>query len=933
MVAKFEGVGDTPEKSNEMAGREDHDLIASSPIVDKGKGKSSFKESTDITAASLPTSLISQPDEKHSVKDDTDLEFLKMQEFFKGEPLARCLDDYIPPTHIDKEVKVLPLEEDGGESMVKAAKIELWNKLASLTNALEERYPSVKEEREAKQAVVATASAYLDEALGQSSRQKYHQQEAQASTKASRRAEKKAQKKADKKSQKAAKRENPVISSANTQEDSAKEFVLRQRYPEIYAKIDHWRALAGPDMQDDADDDSVSESGIESFQSNTQSSTQPTAQTAAQPATQQTKSIPIQQPSTLASKLDNDKTLADDSSEGVNWSTGSSDGDPFYLNKYLTPSYQAAAKTFLEDFDRKNPVQPVALQPVSQSVANPTVHKAAPQTIDGEDSCTFIQRDPKEKGVRAALHVSDDELSDSEEASKSKAAETQKHKDEINQRAVERVNAAHAEGKIVHLENTKTLREAIVTNIKKEDIVPGFGKTKKQPSIDFDEDAYAERSIASHTMKPAPLRIPSRMKQPVDGGNKKVDAKPIATTLPMVTRDVMVLGVDCGKRSRIVSGSSAHNTRGAVNFSWPKIQRAGGRNKYEFRDDEESDYEHDEKKSDALAAHRTAGTFGKNPVAGDHDSTTSAANQPKGSAQSQSSASAQPDMENSQDTQRRSFTADEYQALIQDEFDTFAEASPEKKQERLEADMAALNTGITDTASSITRQTVVIPAHHRRPTFRLPGTTALPPTPATSHAPVTTGEKLADLDDFFSEENDRLYTTARTNTGSGYGSSYGTSTGTVTGSRGQDEAWNDPNYHEDALAYGYAYKQTNYHTLPDSMNPVPLTQDQRRQVLTSYGMSEAEYPAPPAGYPNPPGPDKGSNVPPCPTRPAPSAPAPSSAGGGGDGLDKGGSGRYCIDGEAPAESLRKHRRFQRAATAPPAPPPVSPAPGYDADWF
>ncbi|CCF45354.1 hypothetical protein CH063_14468 [Colletotrichum higginsianum] len=98
-------------------------------------------------------------------------------------------------------------------------------------------------------------------------------------------------------------------------------------------------------------------------------------------------------------------------------------------------------------------------------------------------------------------------------------------------------------------------------------------------------------------------------------------------------------------------------------------------------------------------------------------------------------------------------------------------------------------------------------------------------------------------------------------------------------------------------------------------------------------MSEAEYPAPPAGYPNPPGPDKGSNVPPCPTRPAPSAPAPSSAGGGGDGLDKGGSGRYCIDGEAPAESLRKHRRFQRAATAPPAPPPVSPAPGYDADWF
>ncbi|TKW54096.1 hypothetical protein CTA1_7334 [Colletotrichum tanaceti] len=910
MVAKFEGVGDTPEKSNEMADREDHDLIASSPIVDKGKGKSSFNESTDTTAASLPTSLISQPGEKHSVKDDTDLDLLKMQEFFKGEPLARCLDDYNPPTHIDKKVKVLPLEEDGGESMVKAAKIELWNKLASLTNALEEQYPSVKEEREAKQAVVATASAYLDEALGQSSSQKLHQDESQTSTKASRRAEKKAQKKADKKSQKAAKRENPVTSSANTQEDSAKEFLLRQRYPEIYAKIDYWRSLGDPDAQDDADDESISES----FQSTTQSSTQSTAQTTAQTATQQTKPITIQQPSTLAVKLDNDKTLADDSSEGDNWSSGSSNGDPFYLNKYLTPSYQAAAKTFLEDFDRKNPTQPVAPQPVSQSVSNPTVSQAAPQTIDGEDSCTFIQRDPKE-------------LSDSEEAKKSKAAETQKHKDEINQRAVERVNAAHAEGKIVHLENTKTLRDAIVTNIKKEDIVPGFGKTKKQPATDFDEEAYAERSIASHTMKPAPLRIPSRTKQPVDGGHRKVDAKPIAATQSMATGEVTVLGVNFGKSSRIISGSSTHSTRGAVNFSWPKIPRAGGRNKYEFHDDDESDYEHDEKKPDALAAYSTAGTFGKDSVAGDHDSTASGTTQPKGSAQSQSSASAQPDMENSQDTQRRSFTADEYQALIQDEFDTFAKASPEKKQERLEAAIAVLNTGATNTASSITRQTVVIPAHHRRPTVRLPGTTALPPTPATSHAPVTAGENLAELDDFFSEENDRLYTTSRTNTGSNYGLNYGTRT--ATDSRGQDEAWNDPNYHEDALAYGYAYNQTNYHTLPDSMNPVPLTRDQRRQVLKSYGMSEAEYPAPPAGYPNPPGPDKGSEVPPCPSRPAPIAPAPSSAGGGGNG----GSGRSGVDGEGPDQSLRKHRRFKRAATAPPAPPPVSPAPGYDADWF
>ncbi|KZL82853.1 hypothetical protein CI238_05373 [Colletotrichum incanum] len=980
MVAKFEGAGNTPEKPDKMA---EHDLIPSSPVVDKGKDKASFAESNDTTAASFPAAQSSQLDDKKATKDDIDLDLLKMQEFFKDEPLAHRLDDYIPPTKVDMEMKVLPLEKDGGKSIVKAAKIELWNRLVSLTDALEERYPSVKEEREAKQAVITATAAYLDEALGEPPEKRAKRETTQTSSKACRRAEKKVQKEADKKAQKAANRGNPVAkaspaaSSSKAQQNHPDELSLREKYPDIFAKIDCWRSLPDPDAPAGADGKHTSGAGF--------NFSRLPAQPVSQPVVHQTQSTSSQHQDTLATKIGNDKTSVDDSSESDNWSTGSSNGDPFYLNKYLTPSYQAATKVFLEDFNKNNPFQPTDSQPTNKSAAESTVQPAISVATDGEESLTFIQRDPKEKGVRTALHVSDDELSDSEEVRKSKAAEAQRNSDELNKRAHERVNAAHAEGKIVHLDNAKSLRDTVETNIKKEYIVPGFGQKNKQPTFDFDEEAYAARSIASHTMKPAPLRIPSRKNQPVTGSDRKINVKGTTLTqarnpLPpgaltintkkyrMVTGDFTALSVDVGKSSsRTASVSSTHSSRSGVNFSWPNAQRAGVKNKYEFNDEDDSDYELDEKKpnarpgqlstgvcqSDSAPArsckvsgssyargmHKDVDAFGNKSTAMHHDFMSSAASQSNGCAQKQSHTSTPPNTSakgSSQETQRRSFTANEYQTLIQDDYEAFAKDSPEKKQKRLEDAMPTFNTGptmrTTDATSNITHQTVVVPAHQHLPTVRLPGTTALPPTPATSQIPMTTSEKMTELDDFFSEENDHLYTTTRTDAGSSYGSNCGNGAGTSFQGHVQIQPWNDHNYHEDALSYGYAYKQTNYHTLADAMSPVPLTQDQRRQVFESYGMSEAEYPAPPDGYPNPPGPDNGSNVPPCPTRPAPVVPATFSTENSGN--ETGNCvGRSSADGGAPAQSLRKHRRFQRAATAPPAPAPASPAPGYDADWF
>ncbi|KAK2024431.1 hypothetical protein LX32DRAFT_705571 [Colletotrichum zoysiae] len=969
MVAKFESVGDTPEKSDKMVDREDHHPIPSSPVVDKRKGKTSLIDDADASASSLPTFQPSSIFEEKSDKSEVDLELLKMQEFFKGEPLARCLDDYIPQTYFDKKTKVLPPEKDCGKSMETAAKVDLWNKLASLTDNLEAQYPSVKEEREAKQAVISAAAAYLEEAVGESPKKLSQVDSAQTSTKASRRAEKKAQKKADKKAQKTAKRDNSVAntlsaaSSSMAQQVAGDEPSLREKYPEIFAKIDYWRSFQDPDAPADADDDYTSISDIESSQSTAQPVSQSIKQPVSQPAVEEAQSILKQQHNTLATNVKNDKTFADDSSESDNWSTGSSNGDPFYLNKYLTPSYQAAAKVFLEDFERKNPTQPTT---------KPTVQQAVTEVTKDEESVKFIQRDPKE-------------LSDTEETKKEKATEAEKRAIELNKGAHERVNAAHADGEIVHLDNFKFLRDAVETNIKKEDIVSSFGQKKQQPAPEFDEEAYAARSIASHTLKPAPLRVPSRMKQPVTGSNT-TDVKSTAPTqaktrlppgaLPintnkyrMVTGDFTSLGVGFGKSSsRIASGSSTHSSRGAVNFSWPKAQHDDAKNKYEFNDEDESDYDTEKKKSNtfptklsigirnansasvhprivsaggqARETHNHGDAFDNKPTDGHHDPAALTNTQSKGSSENQSYTSVQPKVTpakgSEEETQRRSFTADEYQSLIQDDYDAFAKDSPEKKQKRLEDAMAGPETGstmrFTEATSDITHQTVVLPAHQQQSTIRLPGATTLPPTPATSHVPMTTREKMDELDDFFSEENDHRYTTTHTNTGSTYSSDYGDGAGTGVQDQVHDQPWNDPNYHEEALSYGYAYKQTNYHTLPDSMKPVPLTHEQRHRVLKSYGIPADQYPAPPIGYPNPPGPDEGSKAPPCPTRAAPIAPTVPGAGGGGDGAGSRGN-RSSADGGVAVESLRKHRRFRRAATAPPAPAPVSPAPGYDADWF
>ncbi|KAK1971470.1 hypothetical protein LY78DRAFT_712696 [Colletotrichum sublineola] len=963
MVAKFENVGDTPERPIKMADYEDHQLVPSSPVVDKRKGKASFADDTDTTAASISAYQPSNVDEEKFAKSEVDFELLKMQEFFKGEPLARCLDDYIPSTRIDKKTKVLPLDRDGGKSMEKAVKVELWNKLASLTDTLEAQYPSVKEEREAKQAVISAATAYLDEALGESPQKLAQIEAAQTSIKASRRAEKKAQKKADKKAQKAAGRDNSVANTLSAASSSMSQQVvqdepsLREKYPEIFAKIDYWRSLPDPDAPAGADDDYSSNPDVNTSQSIAHPFPQPMNQPVSRPVAGEAHSVPNQHYNTLATKIENDKTAAKGSSESDDWSTGSSNGDPFYLNKYLTPSYQTAAKVFLEDFDRKNPTQPITRSAVEQAV---------PEVTEGGESSEFVQRDPKE------------------ETKTDKAMEAEKERVELNKRAHERAHAAHADGNVVHLDNYKSFRDAVETNIKKEDIVPSFGQ-KKQPALDFDEEAYATRSIASHTLKPAPLRVPSRIKYPATSSDmtevKRTTPTQAETLLPlgalsintnkyrMITGDFTALGVGFGKsNNRIASDSSTHSSRGAVNFSWPKTQHAGTKNKYEFNDEDDSDYDTDKKKSNTLPnklntgvqnagsapahprivsaggqvceTHKDVGAFDNKLTYENHDSTASVTAQPKGSSQNQSHTSARANTisakDGDQETQRRSFTADEYQTLIQDDYNAFAKDSPGKKQKRLEDFMAGLNTGsairTTEATSNINHQTVVIPAHQQRSTVRLTGSTALPPTPATSHAPMTTGEKMAELDDFFSKENDHRYTSTRTNTDSTYSSDHGNGAGTGVQNQVHGQPWNDPNYHEDALSYGYAYKQTNYHTLPDSMNPVHLTHEQRHRVLKSYGIPDAQYPAPPTGYPNPPGPDEGSKVPPCPTRAAPVAPTALNAGSGGDGADSRG-GRYSADGVVAVESLRKHRRFRRAATAPPAPAPASPAPGYDADWF
>ncbi|KXH61444.1 hypothetical protein CSAL01_12554 [Colletotrichum salicis] len=986
MVAKFEGATGTPEKSDKMSDHGDYDLIPSSPVADKGKGKASFDESTDTTAASIAPGVASQPEKKLSAREIADLELLKMEDYFQDQSLARSLDNYVAPKHIHTKVKVLPLEEDEGVSMVKAAKIELWNKLASLNEAFEERHPSAKEERLAQEVAFAATNARLDEIFGESSKQGALKEEAKNTTRSERRAEQKAQKKADKKAQKAGKREISVapapqaVTSPTLEEHTTKEASLREKYPEIYAKIDYWRALgakdkaadpvdSGSEYTDDANSDDESPLAAPS-QPVALKTQRTTAHAQAAESMVQTKQV----------STDDSSSSDDDDS-----STGSSDGDPFHLNKYLTPEYQAKAQAYLKAFDEAQaqaadkPVYGPATSPSSTQSGGKTIagkptaaDNRSQKTAESDESHTFIQRDPKEA---------------------SKVSAAQQERDEINRRAYERVNAAHARGEIVHLENTKPIRDTFSTDIKKENIVPGFGKGKsKQSPAVFDEEAYGERSIASHTMKPAPLRIPSRAKQPAVDNNDKAGAKDTSQSqskTPTVadsprSSNASKYRMGAGESTVLTQGYNGNNpflrrngsgsstqsggprsSASTRNFSWPKRPKDS---KYDFVDSD--DDESNRRKQSGKTKAQTQTTSSGSSSSHNSEAFKTMLNNTKsltGFTRKMAPLPKPPVNEETGD--RRSFTADEYKNMIQDEFNRFSQQSPEKKAQDLETALAILNgvpsapssssraptTSASAPSDNITRQTVTVNPFPQHPTVRLAGTTALPPTPATSAAPATTAEKLAELDDFFAEEKDNNYTTsAPAAAGSSYASSYSSTASTSQKKhkekeiQDKDEPWNDPNYHEEALSHGYAFKQTGYNNLPDSMDPVPLTGDQRREVLGHYGMSEADYPAPPAGYPNPPGPEPGTVAPPCPSRPAPSVPGQvtpaGSIGGGGSSI----SSLHSLDSDAlssafaPAQaqaqaptvqSLRTPRRFRRAATAPPAPAPDSPAPGYDADWF
>ncbi|KAK1728812.1 uncharacterized protein BDZ83DRAFT_608262 [Colletotrichum acutatum] len=103
----------------------------------------------------------------------------------------------------------------------------------------------------------------------------------------------------------------------------------------------------------------------------------------------------------------------DSSSNDDDSSTGSSNGDPFHLNKYLTPEYQAKAQDYLKAFDEAQaqaqaqatdkPVYGPAPPPFwTQSggktiAAKPTAtDNRSQKTAESDESYTFIQRDPKE---------------------------------------------------------------------------------------------------------------------------------------------------------------------------------------------------------------------------------------------------------------------------------------------------------------------------------------------------------------------------------------------------------------------------------------------------------------------------------------------------------------------------------------------------------
>lgn len=208
MVAKFESDGGTPEKPDQMA--DAADLIPSSPVVDQTRGKASIDTSIDITTCSSACVVghPSQPTQQQNIHhkslnaEEGELELLKMQEFLKTEPLARCLDDYVPPKRRDEKVVIYPLENDEGKSMSQAAKLELHNKLVEFHEIFEKRHPNAKTERLEKEAAAELLKA------GHSAESVVSSAAPDDGTKASCRAGKKAQKKADKRAEKVAKREN-----------------------------------------------------------------------------------------------------------------------------------------------------------------------------------------------------------------------------------------------------------------------------------------------------------------------------------------------------------------------------------------------------------------------------------------------------------------------------------------------------------------------------------------------------------------------------------------------------------------------------------------------------------------------------------------------------------------------------------------------------
>ncbi|KAJ3960080.1 hypothetical protein N0V92_003300 [Colletotrichum tropicale] len=945
MVAKFEGGGcdDAPDKSDTMA---DSMNDAPSSPIDSIKTKAPADDSINMVSSTLaPSSTSHAGVPKTQTIEEGELELLKMQEFYKTEPLARCLDNYVPPKRNKEKVKVLPIEQDEGASMLKAAKLELHNTLAKSHEAYEERHPSAKEERLQREAAEALKKGEPSKNIVSSSTP------SEASTKSSRRVKKKALQKAQKKAEKTAKREgidptDPKPSSSTTTQPPQKEWTLRGQYPETFAKIDYWRSLPDPDAPQSSSATQTPGLVNQSFSSKDRAPHYGTVSHA------------TSHDDSLASSASSSATLVPSQNQSISVTTAdthSSDSDSTDYNQDNT------SRTINESDEAAIPSSQGANKPMSQHLTQKVVAEANKDSEAGND----------------------DELSDGESAKVTKAAAKQKEKRDADRRAHEAVNAAHAAGRIVHLENTKSIRDQISTNVKKSDIKPGFGK-KAQPVPAFDEMAYSADSIACHTLKPAPLRIPSRTKQPSVEGSEKKERNTPRTPAPQLPGELKVNkgkhrvenvlseapGIDVSEtgiqNNRNQSASSTRQKTGSINFSRPQNKNTqnqkqsdappnksssptgGKKNKASARDKRG-------KKSASSASEKETQPGGggyQGPSRDELNSFFGTKNQPgpvdawlkeaayrqkrkeveaavaaakaaqaaKASQASQPAQVSRPTSQTShaaQNSDRQSFTAGDYQDLIQDDYNDLIRESPEKKQA----------THTQGGSSRVVSQTIDFNGHYPQ-TQQLAGARhhgggpALPPTPASAYRPrvaaaKTTDQMMGELDDFFAEENDHLYE----NPGRG-------STSTAGGSQ-QQEPWDDPAYNEEALQYGYAYMQNNHTPLPDNFEPVPLTREQRRQVLAVNSIAEADYPVPPAGYPTPAGPADGENTPPCPTRPPPSVPAPGTGTGTGGGN---GQVRQRGSGEQVQSLRRAPRRFQRAATAPTS-APKSPAPGYDDDWF